>query len=156
MDVSVGTSGFSYPAWKGRFYPQKLPNGKMLGFYSTRFKSVELNNTFYRMPTESNLVAWRDEVPDEFRFAIKAPRRITHIERLAGAGDALTFFLNVLDALGKKRGPILFQLPPFMKKDLERLRAFLAQLKSVRAAFEFRHPSWFDAEVFGALESVGA
>ncbi len=157
MNVTIGTSGFSYPKWKGKFYPEKLPNAKMLSYYATQFGGVELNNTFYRMPTEKALASWRDEVPEPFRFAIKSPQQITHKQRLVDSGDTVAHLVKLLGTLGEKCGPILFQLPPFMKKDVERLKSFLALLpKGTRAAFEFRHLSWFEADVFDALKSSGA
>jgi uncharacterized protein YecE (DUF72 family) len=157
MKVLIGTSGYAYKEWKGSFYPEDLPASKMLPFYAARFPTVEANNTFYRMPTAKALAAWVNQVPDHFTFAVKAPQRITHQERLAGSEESLRFFLDALEALGPKRGPLLFQLPPFLKKDLPRLAAFLALLpKGVEAAFEFRHASWFDDEVYALLRQHGA
>lgn len=157
MNVLVGTSGFSYKEWKGRFYPEKLPADQMLRFYSSRFPTVEMNNTFYRMPSEKVLLGWADEVPETFHFAIKAPRRITHIKRLADAGEDTSFFLQAVTVLGPRLGPTLFQLPPNLKKDLPRLAAFLELLpRRWRAAFEFRHPSWYDDEVLSLLRSRDA
>jgi uncharacterized protein YecE (DUF72 family) len=128
----------------------------MLRFYAERFPSVEINNTFYRMPTESVLTRWAAETPEAFSFVLKAPRRITHERRLSDA-DSVSFFLNTSAALGAKRGPLLFQLPPFFKKDLGRLQDFLALLPAgIRAAFEFRHASWNDAEVLDVLRARGA
>lgn len=152
MDLYVGTSGYSYKEWKGTFYPKDLPVKQMLCFYGERFRTVEINNTFFRLPTASVLQAWAGEVPAAFKFVLKAPRRITHIQRLKDAGDSVSSLLAVAGALKKRLGPLLFQLPPNFKKDVPRLRAFLALLPSqCRAAFEFRHPSWFDEEVFGLL-----
>jgi len=152
MNFYVGTSGYSYPEWKGSFYPAKLPAKEMLGFYAARFRTVEINNTFYRAPTAPALKAWADQVPAEFRFVFKAPRQITHVQRLAGVGESVASLLEVTGTLKERLGPLLFQLPPNFKKDVPRLRAFLALLKpGCRAALEFRHPSWFDDEVFGLL-----
>lgn len=157
MRVFVGTSGYSYKEWKGNFYPKDLPEKNMLPFYAERFQTVEINNTFYRMPSETVLSRWAEEVPEGFAFALKAPRRITHEMRLKDAEDAVSYFLKTASVLGKKLGPILFQLPPFSKKDLPRLRDFLSLLpRERRAAFEFRHVSWFDHEVYQALGSQGA
>ena len=157
MNVQVGTSGFSYKEWKGRFYPEKLPADQMLHFYASRFPTVEMNNTFYRMPSEKVLLDWAAEVPESFRFAVKAPRRITHIKRLADAADDTGYFLQAVTVLGARLGPTLFQLPPNLKKDITRLQAFLELLpQRWRAAFEFRHPSWYDEEVFSLLRSRDA
>ncbi|MDR3633550.1 MAG: DUF72 domain-containing protein [Isosphaeraceae bacterium] len=152
MNVYVGTSGYAYAEWKGSFYPAKLPAKQMLSFYGERFRTVEINNTFYRMPAVSVLEAWADQVPADFRFALKAPREITHIRRLAEAGGSVPSLLEAAGTLKERLGPLLFQLPPNFKKDVPRLHAFLALLRpGCRAAVEFRHPSWFDDEVFGLL-----
>jgi uncharacterized protein YecE (DUF72 family) len=152
MNLYVGTSGYSYKEWKGTFYPEDLPAKQMLHFYGERFRSVEINNTFYRMPKASVLEAWAAEVPAEFKFVLKAPQRITHIQRLKDAGDSVSYLLKVAGELNERLGPLLFQLPPFLRKDVPRLREFLALLpRTGRAAFEFRHQSWFDAEVFALL-----
>ncbi len=157
MDVHLGTSGFSYPEWKGSFYPDDLPESRMLPFYSERFSSVEINNSFYRMPSARVLSTWAAEVPQRFRFVLKASRRITHIARLKETDDSLSYFLQQSAALGEHLGPVLFQLPPNLKKDLPRLKRFLGSLpRERRAAFEFRHESWFDEEVFEALRESGA
>jgi uncharacterized protein YecE (DUF72 family) len=151
MRVRVGTSGFSYAAWKGSFYPKGIKAAAMLGYYALHFPTVEINNTFYRMPDDATLARWAAEVPEEFAFVLKAPRRITHIQRL-GESDSLGAFLDAANALGTRLGPVLFQLPPFFKKDASRLADFLARLPATcRAAFEFRHPSWFDAETESLL-----
>jgi uncharacterized protein YecE (DUF72 family) len=153
----VGTSGFSYPAWRGSFYPPKLPPAKMLAYYAERLATVEINNTFYRMPKPEMLAAWAATTPAEFRFAPKAPQQITHRQKLAGSADTVAHFLNVLGSFGDKLGPILFQMPPFLRKDLPRLVDFLALLpREVRAAFEFRHASWLDDAVYDALRAHGA
>jgi uncharacterized protein YecE (DUF72 family) len=152
MDFYVGTSGYSYPKWKGSFYPAKLPANQMLGFYAERFRTVEINNTFYRPPTASVLAGWAAQIPDGFRFVLKAPQEITHVRKLADVGAAVASFLEAAGTLNERLGPLLFQLPPNFRKDVPRLRAFLALLPpGCRAAIEFRHPSWFDDEVFGLL-----
>ena len=157
MRVLVGTSGFSYKEWKGRFYPEKCPADQMLRFYASHFTTVEMNNTFYRMPSEKILLDWAAEVPDTFSFAIKAPQRITHQKRLNDAAEDTGYFLKTVNVLGARLGPTLFQLPPNMKKDLPRLETFLGLLPNRwRAAFEFRHPSWYDEEVFAALRNRDA
>jgi len=156
MTVYVGTSGFAYKEWKGSFYPEKLRNDEMLAFYASRFGTVEINNTFYRMPSSDVLARWRDGVPDGFRFILKASRRITHQKRLKESGDSLRYLLETSAALGDKLGPFLFQLPPNMKADLDRLNNFLALLpRDCQAAFEFRHPSWYEEPVFEALSAHG-
>ena len=152
----TGTSGFAYKEWKGSFYPADLPDAKMLGFYAEHFGAVEINNTFYRMPSEKLLLDWAERVPAHFQFVLKASRQITHIKRLQEE-QPVQYFLEKSKVLGPQRGPLLFQLPPNMKKDLERLTAFLARLPAdARAAFEFRHASWFDDEVFAALRARNA
>jgi uncharacterized protein YecE (DUF72 family) len=154
MRAIVGTSGFSYKEWKGRFYPADLPPAQMLPFYASRLTTVEVNNTFYRMPTEKMMSDWVALVPAGFTFAVKAPQRITHQKRLKDAGEVTSTFLRIAAVLGDKRGPLLFQLPPNMKKDLPRLDAFLSELPGdVRVAFEFRHTSWFDEEVYEVLRA---
>jgi uncharacterized protein YecE (DUF72 family) len=149
MELLVGTSGFSYPEWKGTFYPADLPDADMLRSYSERLPTVEINNTFYRMPQPALLEGWNGKVQSAtFRFALKAPRSITHIARLKEAADGAGHFLRVAATLGERLGPILFQLPPFLRKDAGVLRDFLALLPpGTQAAFEFRHPSWFDDEI---------
>ena len=157
MRIRAGTSGWSYKEWKGFFYPEKLAAKDMLRYYAERFPSVEVNNTFYRMPNPESLQAWAAEVPDDFRFVLKAPQRITHIGRLKGVEDAVKFLLRTAGAMGEKLGPFLVQLPPNFRKDVPRLRDFLALLESpTRAGFEFRHSSWHDDEVYAALRERGA
>jgi uncharacterized protein YecE (DUF72 family) len=152
MQIFAGTSGFSYAEWCGHFYPEALPAAQMLHCYASRLPSVEINNTFYRMPSQETVAAWRAEVPDSFCFAVKATRRITHQKKLADVGADVLHLFSVIDVLGAKLGPVLFQLPPFLKKDLGLLRAFLTALpRDRRAALEFRHPSWFTDDVYGAL-----
>jgi uncharacterized protein YecE (DUF72 family) len=158
MRAFIGTSGFSYPAWKGSFYPDKLPGKKMLAYYAERFATVESNNTFYRLPTEKALADWTTQVPPGFRFALKASQKITHQARLKEeAQPALEALVRAAAALGDHLGPFLFQLPPNFKADLPRLEAFLARLPAgPRCAFEFRHASWFDDAVYAALQKAGA
>jgi len=152
MSLYVGTSGYSYKEWKGTFYPEDLPDKQMLKFYGERFQSVEINNTFYRMPTSSVLEAWANHVPSDFKFVLRAPKQITHIKRLNETDDSVSYLLEVSGVLKDHLGPLLFQLPPYLKKDLERLRRFLKLLPPNRkAAFEFRHQSWFDEELFALL-----
>jgi uncharacterized protein YecE (DUF72 family) len=152
MDLYVGTSGYSYKEWKGTFYPKNLPAQQMLRFYGERFRAVEINSTFYGLPKASVLAGWADAVPADFQFVLKAPRQITHLQGLKDAGDLVSQLLAVAGALTEHQGPLLFQLPPQAKKDVPRLRAFLALLPlQHRAVFEFRHPSWFDDEVLGVL-----
>ena len=154
MRFFVGTSGYSYKEWKGNFYPEKIRNDEMLRYYGERFKSVEINNTFYRMPRESVLTQWAEQVPDGFTFVLKASRRITHFKRLKDAGDELSYLLRTSSVLGNRLGPMLFQLPPNAEKDLPTLQDFLSLLpKRWRAAMEFRNESWFDDEVYDALRS---
>jgi uncharacterized protein YecE (DUF72 family) len=152
MNLHVGTSGYSYKEWKGSFYPKKLPAKQMLDFYSARFRAVEINYTFRRLPTTSVLQTWAGAVPADFQFVLKAPEQITHRKRLKDAGDALRNFLDIAGKLKKRLGPLLFQLPSTLQKDVPRLRAFLALLpRERRVTFEFRHASWFDDEVLELL-----
>ncbi len=157
MRLLAGTSGYAYKEWKGSFYPKDQSNDSMLSFYAGKFGTVEINNTFYRMPSERVLVQWAEQVPDGFRFVLKASRRITHMQRLKNVEDPLSYLINNASLLGSKLGAMLFQLPPNMKKNLERLTTFLALLPDGwPAALEFRHDSWFDDEVYDALRSSGA
>ena len=154
MSFYVGTSGYSYKEWKGSFYPEKLPAKDMLPYYSQRLPAVELNNTFYRMPKLEMVQSWKAQAPDNFRFSVKASQRITHFKRLKEAEAETSYMLETVGALGPALGVVLFQLPPNMKKDLERLEAFLNHLpKTTPAAFEFRHPTWFDDDVLALLRS---
>ncbi|HTO55573.1 MAG TPA: DUF72 domain-containing protein [Myxococcota bacterium] len=147
----TGTSGFAYKEWKGSFYPEDLPAAKMLEFYGQHFGAVEINNTFYRMPDAKVLRGWAEQVPSDFRFVLKASRQITHMTRLKEP-QPLEYLVQQSELLRDRRGPLLFQLPPNMKKDLERLKQFLGWLPGdVRAAFEFRNAGWFDDDVFAAL-----
>lgn len=152
MAIWVGTSGYNYPEWRGSFYPQKLATTKMLSFYAERLATVEINYTFYRSPTPAVLAGWSRQTPDRFRFTLKAPKRITHDSRLRDCAEALHRFVETAKTAGPKLGMLLFQLPPFFRKDLAALDAFLEVLPSgVGAAFEFRHGSWFAEEVFARL-----
>ncbi len=154
MAYWIGTSGYSYPEWRGSFYPEKLPAARMLPFYAERFRTVEINNTFYRLPTAKTVGGWAAQTPPGFRFTLKAPRRITHDARLVGVDDLVRVFLDVAGTLGAKLGVVLFQLPPSFRKDLGVLHAFLDRLPADRrAAIEFRHPSWLADEVFAALKA---
>jgi uncharacterized protein YecE (DUF72 family) len=155
VNLFVGTSGYSYKEWKGHFYPDDISDKEMLKFYGTKLPTVEINNTFYRLPKESVLISWGEQVPDTFRFAIKASQRITHIKRLKDALDETEYLLRIVRTLGPKLGPLLFQLPPNLKKDLPRLEQFLKQIPAdTRAAFEFRHASWFEEDTFASLRSA--
>ena len=148
----VGTSGYSVKEWKGKFYPKALPADAMLGYYADAFDTVEINSTFRMMPKPEVLERWAATVPKSFRFAIKAPQRITHTKRLRDADDAVKHLFDVVAVLGPRLGPVLFQLPPNFKKDLPRLTAFLGLVPPKRrVAFEFRHASWFDDETLEAL-----
>src|SRR6476659_485356 len=148
----IGTSGYNYPEWKGSFYPSDLPAAKMLPYYAARFPTVEINYTFYRMPNEKLVSGWAAQTPSPYKLTLKAPRRITHDARLRNCGDLVRGFCSVAGTLEEKLGALLFQLPPNAKKDLPLFDAFLDELPpKVRAAFEFRHPSWLDEEVFERL-----
>jgi uncharacterized protein YecE (DUF72 family) len=150
----VGTSGYNYPEWKGSFYPEKMPAAKMLAFYAQAFATVEINYTFYRIPNTKILSGWDRETPEGFRLTLKAPKRITHIAKLRDCAELLQYFLKTAATLGPKLGAILFQLPPYLRKDLAVLDAFLELLPTqLCAAFEFRHASWMDAEVFSRLRA---
>jgi uncharacterized protein YecE (DUF72 family) len=152
--IRVGTSGYNYPEWRGTFYPDKLSADKMLAYYAERFPTVEINYTFYRIPTEKLLAGWSAGTPDSFSFTLKAPRRITHDSKLQRCEELLQTFCRTASTLGPKLGTLLFQLPPNFKKDAGVLKAFLDLLpEGTRAAFEFRHASWFDGEVFDALRA---
>lgn len=152
MRAWVGTSGYNYPEWKGSFYPEKMPAAKMLPFYAQAFTTVEINYTFYHLPNQKILAGWDRDTPADFRLTLKAPKRITHIARLRDCGELLGYFTRTAATLGPKLGALLFQLPPYFRKDLGVLDAFLTQLPAgCCAAFEFRHASWMDAEVFARL-----
>src|SRR5262245_34399196 len=156
--IRVGTSGFSYPEWRGSFYPERFPTAGMLPYYAERFATGELNNTFYRMPTAKTVAGWNAGTPGGFVFALKASRRITHLARLRDVAEPVGFLLETVRALGDKLGPLLFQLPPNFRKDTGRLGACLALVPpGVRMAFEFRHDSWFDdVEVYELLRARNA
>jgi uncharacterized protein YecE (DUF72 family) len=157
MRLHVGTSGYSYKEWKGPFYPEKLPAKEMLSYYGERLGAVEINNTFYRLPKVSVLESWAEQVPSLFRFSIKASRRITHFTRLKPeAREPTDYLLSTLKTLDERLGAVLFQLPPNLKKDTERLAGFLDMLpEGTPGAFEFRHPSWADEEVHELLRARG-
>jgi len=153
VKLLAGTSGFAFKEWKGPFYPEDLKDSAMLGFYAGRFPTVEINNTFYRLPKEAVLLDWASQVPDSFTFAIKASQKITHFARLKPeSADAVAFLLKNTKVLGARLGAILFQLPPNLKKDVDRLRTFLALLPADRRyTIEFRNDTWFDDEIYGVL-----
>jgi uncharacterized protein YecE (DUF72 family) len=154
--IWVGTSGYNYPEWKGSFYPADLPAAKMLPYYAARFPTVEINYTFYRMPNEKLVDGWAAQTPSPYKLTLKAPRRITHDSRLKNVGTLVASFCQVAGSLGDKLGALLFQLPPNLKKDLAVFDAFLAELPpKAPAAFEFRHTSWLDEEVFARLSARG-
>lgn len=154
MRIHVGTSGYAYKEWKGTFYPEDLPADRMLTYYAGRLDTVELNNTFYRMPTAKGVAAWSAAVPDGFTFVLKASQKITHFSRLREVDDAVRYLCTTALTLGPKLGALLFQLPPNFKQNLERLRAFLPLVdQEVRCAFEFRHPSWFQPDTYDLLRA---
>ena len=153
MKFWIGTSGFQYAEWKENFYPEDLPAAKMLPFYAERFSTTEINYTFYRIPAPKTIENWITLTPERFRFALKAPQKITHWSKLRDCAATLEYFLKVVADLGERLGPILFQLPPTFKKDADILNSFLRELPGIRAAFEFRHESWFDDEIFELLKS---
>lgn len=157
MKIHAGTSGFSYEEWKGSFYPEDLPAKRMLGYYAERFSTVEINSTFNKAPTAKAVGGWASAVPEGFRFVLKAPMKITHRKSTEGWEGVMAELMGVTGALGDRRGPLLFQLPPHAKKDPGRLLGMLDLLpKGVRASVEFRHPSWFDDDVMGLLSDRGA
>lgn len=152
MNLHVGTSGYSYKEWKGNFYPEDLPAKEMLAHYAQRLPAVEINNTFYRLPQASMIENWKAQVPESFRFSIKATQRITHIKRLKNCAEETQYLIETASLLGERLGVVLFQLPPNSKKDVDRLREFLDLLpEKTRAAFEFRHDSWHDEDTFNLL-----
>ena len=154
MSFWIGTSGYNYPEWKGSFYPEKLPSAKMLPYYAERFSTVEINYTFYRSPNEKTVDGWNKATPEDFKLTLKAPRRITHDRRLRDCGDLVRQFLETAAALGPKLGAFLFQLPPNLKKDAALFDAFLDTFPPrVCAAFEFRHESWLDDEIYERLRT---
>jgi uncharacterized protein YecE (DUF72 family) len=154
MRYLIGTSGYNYPEWRGTFYPEKFPTNKMLAYYAERFNTVEVNYTFYKMPTEKLLDGWAAGTPDGFTFTLKAPRRITHDSRLRDCRELTDAFCRIASTLGPKLGVLLFQLPPNLKRNDDVFGAFLDALPhGARAAFEFRHESWHDEAVFAALRA---
>jgi uncharacterized protein YecE (DUF72 family) len=156
MMLRVGTSGFSYKEWKGSFYPEDLKAADMLSYYAQRLGTVEINNTFYRLPTPKLLGSWASQVPEGFQFVLKVSQKITHFKRLNGVEEEMGFLLDSARTLGVRLGPFLVQIPPNFKRDDDRLAAFLGLLPpGVRAAFEVRHPSWLVPEVFALLEKHG-
>jgi uncharacterized protein YecE (DUF72 family) len=155
MKIHIGTSGYAYKEWKGKFYPEKVSSGEMLRFYSERLHTVEINNTFYRMPTEDVLSSWAEQVPDGFVFAFKAPRVITHLKRLRNVSEEVGYLFRTLSALGGKLGPVLFQFPGSFRADHAALKDFFALISDVSCAFEFRHPSWLDLEIQDLLRERG-
>jgi uncharacterized protein YecE (DUF72 family) len=156
MGLWVGTSGYAYPEWRGSFYPEKMQTAKMLPYYAERFPTVEINNTFYRMPNAKLLEGWSAQTPENFRLTLKAPQRITHHKRLRDCADDVKYFLEVAATLGPKLGAILFQTPPYLRMSLEVLDGFLEMLPAgLVAAFEFRHASWMEADVFSRLQAKG-
>jgi uncharacterized protein YecE (DUF72 family) len=150
----IGTSGYAYPEWRGSFYPEKMPTTKMLPYYAERFTTVEINNTFYRMPNAKMLEGWSAQTPEHFKLTLKAPQRITHQARLRDCAEDVRYFLEVAATLGRKLGAVLFQLPPYLRKDVALLDTFLETLPAgLCAAFEFRHSSWLDADVYERLRA---
>jgi len=156
MKIFTGTSGFGYKEWKGKFYPERIAAGDMLRFYSTHLNTVEINNTFYRTPTEKVLTSWAEQVPRGFVFAIKAPQVITHLKRLRNVDDEAGFFFTSLSALGKKLGPILFQFPKSFRVDNPAFKSFLDVIPdAISCAFEFRSPSWLEGDTLDLLREKG-
>jgi uncharacterized protein YecE (DUF72 family) len=156
-EVRIGTSGWSYPHWRGSFYPEDLRVKDQLAFYAGRFSTTEINGSFYKLPTDKAVAGWRDAVPERFVFAWKASRFITHTKRLKDPADSIALVFGRMEPLGDKLGPALFQLPPMMKADPGRLEAFLKLLpRRRRCVVEFRHPSWYVAEVFDLLRAHDA
>lgn len=150
----VGTSGYSYKEWKGSFYPEKIPAKDMLSYYASRFEAVELNNTFYRLPQKSMIESWNAQVPDNFRFSVKASQLITHYKQLKDAANETRFMLKRISAFKDRLGVVFFRLPPDMKKDIERLATFLKHLPAdTPAAFQLEDPTWLDEKVFALLRS---
>jgi len=152
----IGTSGFSYKEWKGNFYPEDLPDREMLNYYSQQLPAVEINNTFYRMPKVDLLESWAEQVPESFRFVLKASRKITHSKPLKEKSDEVNYLFETSSTLGSRLGVILFQLPPYLRKNVELLESFLGLLPdNIRSAFEFRHRSWFEKDIYDLLRSHG-
>jgi uncharacterized protein YecE (DUF72 family) len=157
MDLWIGTSGFQYPEWKGKFYPETMPAAKMLPYYAERFGTTEINYSFRQIPKETTIQKWASSTPGRFKFSFKAPQKVTHFARLRDCGDTVRFFHSVITSLRDKLGCVLFQLPPGFKRDIPRLRDFLTEVpKGMRATFEFRDKSWFTDETFDALREFNA
>ena len=157
MNLWIGTSGFQYPEWKGTFYPEKMPAGKMLPFYAEHFASTEINYTFRRIPAAKTILDWSSATPERFKFSFKAPQRVTHFAKLCGCAELLQVFHEAIAGADAKLGPVLFQLPATFKKDAAALKTFLADVPGgMKAAFEFRHASWFDEEVYETLRAANA
>jgi uncharacterized protein YecE (DUF72 family) len=155
--IRIGASGFSYKEWLGRFYPPKMPGAKMLAYYAQRLPTVEINYTFRAMPRRAMLEGWAAKTPEHFRFALKAPQRITHFARLRATGETLDYFIETAQTLGERLGPVLFQLPPDLARDDALLADFIAQIdRRLQAAFEFRNASWFAAPVLETIRAGGA
>lgn len=155
MKLYVGTSGYSYKEWKGGFYPEKIAPAEMLSYYAQRLPAVELNNTFYRLPPPGVIENWRSQVPENFRFSVKVPRWLTHAKWLKDVGVATNEMLTAVSAFEKRLGVLLFRFPDHLEKDLQRLKGFLGALPAgTAAAFDFRHPTWFDDEVTELLRSA--
>jgi uncharacterized protein YecE (DUF72 family) len=154
MSIWIGTSGYNYPEWKGSFYPEKLPASEMLPYYASRFSTVEINYTYYRMPNAKTIESWNRATPEHFKLTLKAPKRITHDARLRDCADSLRYFFEIAGKVGPKLGALLFQLPPSLKQDLALLDSFLALFPDgICAAFEFRHGSWLNDEVYARLKN---
>ncbi len=157
MKLWIGTSGFQYPEWKGTFYPETMPTAKMLPYYAERFSATEVNYTFRQIPSTKTMERWTSLTPQEFRFSLKAPQKVTHFAKLRECADTLRYFHQVTSQLGAKLGPVLFQLPGSFKKDTARLAAFFEEVPNgMKVAFEFRDASWFDEEVFALLRQWNA
>jgi uncharacterized protein YecE (DUF72 family) len=157
MEIYVGTSGYAYKEWKGKFYPEKISPKEMLRFYSERLTAVEINNTFYRMPKESVLESWGEQVPGGFVFALKAPQIITHLKRLRNVSEETKYLFRTVSVLDRKLGPVLFQFPKSFRKDRPALEDFLTLTpRDMASAFEFRNPSWLDDEILDLLRKKGA
>lgn len=157
MQIWIGTSGFQYKEWKGKFYPEDLSEAKMLGYYAERFSTTEVNYTFRHTPSLKSIESWSSRTPEQFRFAFKAPQSVTHFAKLRDCAEKVAFFEQAIAPMGAKRGPVLFQLPASFKADLDVLQQFLAALpEGMRAAFEFRHASWFEEPIYAALRKANA
>ncbi len=158
MNLWIGTSGFQYPEWKGSFYPEKMSPAKMLPYYAERFATTEINYSFRRIPSAKTISSWDAATPERFRFGFKAPQRVTHFAKLQNCAEILSYLQQAIAPLDEKLGPVLFQLPPTFKQDVPLLRSFLAEQvpAGMRAAFEFRHASWFDETVYAVLREHGA